>query len=161
MVPDRKAFARGLGAALAAPEPAQRVNDLLRDVLTTEPVTWESDEQRLIRSISERVDVASGDAARLLTLARNVQTLLDEASSNDAVELLLELIAERERVLGIIRKHVQGTINRTAFLSFVAEQHWPESVRRRVAALSPADIASLATALDEGDITLLEVSLVA
>lgn len=160
-VPDRMAFARDLGAALAALEPAQRVNDLLRGVLTTEPVARESDEQRLVRSISERVDVASGDAARLLTLARNVQTLLDHASSNEAVELLLELITERERVAGIIRKYAQGTITRASFLSFVAEQRWPESVRRRVTALSPAEIASLATALEESDITELEASFVA
>jgi len=160
-VPDRTAFARGLGAALAAPEAAQHVNDLLRGVLTTEPAAWESEEQRLVRSISERVDVASGDVTRLLRLARNIHTLVEDASSNRTVELLLELIAERERVLGIIRKHAQGTITRTGFLSFVAEQRWPESVRRRVAALSQADIASLATALEDGDITKLETSLIA
>lgn len=161
IVPDRVSFARGLGAALAAPDPAQGVNDLLRDVLTTEPVGWESDEQRLVRGISERVDVASGDADRLLPLARNVQALLDDASSNDAVELLLELIAERERVLGILRKYAQGTITQTGFLSFVAEQRWPESVRRRVAALSPADISSLVKALEESDIPQLEAFLIA
>lgn len=161
MVPDRMTFARGLGAALTAPEPAQRVNDLLRGVLTTEPLAWESEDQRLVRGISERVDVASGDATRLLTLARNVQSLLDDASSNEAVELLLELIAERERVLRILRKYAEGTLTRTSLLAFVAEQRWPESVRRRVTALSSADIVRLATALEEGDITQLEASLVA
>lgn len=161
MVPDRMSLARELGAALAAPKPARLVNDLLRGVLTIEPVAWESDEQRLIRSISERVNAAGGDGTRLLMLARDVHSLLEGASSNEAVELLLELIAERERVLGVIRKHVQGTITRTAFLSFVAEQPWPERVRRRMAALSPADIARLATALEEGDVARLEASLVA
>lgn len=161
MVPDRMAFARGLGAALSAPKPAQRVKDLLRGVLTTEPVAWESEDQRLVRGISERMDVASGDAIRLVTLARSVQSLLDNASSNEAVELLLELIAERERVLRILRKYAEGTITRTGFLSFVAEQRWPASVRRCVTALSSADIASLATALQAGDIPQLEASLVA
>ncbi|MCC6930037.1 MAG: hypothetical protein IT359_13725 [Gemmatimonadaceae bacterium] len=136
------------------------MNDLLRGVLTIDPGVWESDDQRLVRSISERVDVASGDDTRLLTLARDVRSLLDEASSNEAVELLLELIAERERVLGIIRKYAQGEITRTSFLSFVAEQRWPESVRHRMSALSAAGVMSLATALEAGDITQIEASLI-
>ena len=160
-VPDRAALARGLGAALAAPEPAQRVNDVLRAVLATEPVASEAAEQRLMRSISERIDVASGDASRLLLLARNIHTLLDAASSNEVVELLLELVAERERVRGILSKYAAGTITRTGFLSFIAEQRWPESVRRRIAALSPGDIQGVVTALDEGDITRLETLIVA
>ncbi len=160
-VPDRVGLARGLGAALAAPEPAQRVNDVLRAVLTTEPVASESDEQRLMRSVSERIDVASGDASRLVLLARNVHALLDAASSNDVVEVLLELVAERERVLGILRKYAAGTITRTGFLSFIAEQRWPESVRRCIAALSPGDIEGVVNALDEGDITRLETLIVA
>jgi len=161
MMPDRPTLARGLGAALAAPEPAQRVNDFLRAVLTTEPVAWESDEQRLMRHISERVDVASGDAGRLVSLAQNVQGLLNAASSNEAVELLLELVVERERVLGILRKYAQGTISRTGFLSFVTEQRWPEPVRHRVAALSPADVEGVVTALEQSDIARLESLLVA
>jgi hypothetical protein len=160
-VPDRVALARGLGAALAAPEPAQRVNDVLRAVLTTEPVSLESDEQRLMRSISERIDVASGDASRLVLLARNVHALLDAASSNDVVELLFELVAERERVLGVLRKYAAAAITRTGFLSFIAEQRWPESVRRRIAALSPSDIEGVVNALQEGDITRLETLIVA
>ncbi|MFN2637434.1 MAG: hypothetical protein ABR585_10440 [Gemmatimonadaceae bacterium] len=159
-MPHRSTFARGLGAALAAPEPAHRVKDLLRAVLTTEPVAWESDEQRLMHHVSERVDVASGDPGRLVSLAQNVQGLLKTASSNDSVELLLELVAERERVLGILRKYAQGTISRTAFLSFLAEQHWPELVRHRVAALSPADIEGLMTALEQSNIARLETLLV-
>jgi hypothetical protein len=154
-------FAHGLGAALAAPEPTQQVNDFLRRVLMTEAPAWESDEQRLVRGVSERVDAVSGDASRLLDLARDVHHLLEDASSNEGIRLLLELIAERERVLGVLRKYVQGTITRTGFLSFVAEQHWPEIVRRRVAALSAADVASLVRALEEADIAQLEALLVA
>jgi hypothetical protein len=149
-----------LGAALAAPEPAERVNDFLRAVLRTEPVALESTEQRLMRRISERIDVASGDASRLVLLARNVQALLDAASSNDVVELLLELVAERERVLGILRKYAAGLITRTGFLSFIADQRWPESVRRRIATLSLDDIDAVMNALDECDITRLETLIV-
>ena len=159
-VPDRAAFAHGLGAALAAPEPAQRVHDLLYSVLTAEPAAWESDEQRLVRTISERVDVANGDTTRLLALARNVQVLLDNASSLETVALLLEFIAERERLVGILRKYVQGMISRAGFLSFVTEQRWPESVRHRVTALSAADIVDLTTALEQSDIAQLETALV-
>ena len=90
----------------------------------------------------------------------NVQDLLDGTSSAEAVERLLELVAERARVLEIARKHAQGAITRTSFLSFVAEQRWPESVRRRMAALSPADLASLVAALEGNEIARLETLLV-
>lgn len=156
MVPDRMAFARGLGAALAAPHPMPRVINLVNEVLSKEPVAWESEEQRLVRRVSERLDVASGDETQLLPLARNVHALLDDASSSEAVILLLELIAQRARVLGIFRKLAQGTISRTSLLSFVSEQRWPASVRRRVAALSPAGVAGLAIALEEVDINRIE-----
>lgn len=161
MMPNRAMFARGLGAALAAPKPAQSVNDFLRAVLTTEPVAWESDEQRLMRSISERIDVASGDPARLVPLSRNMLALLEVASSNEVVELLLELVAERERMHAIFGKYANGVITRTGFLSFIAEQRWPESLRRHIAALSSKDMESLVHALDEGDISRLEALIAA
>lgn len=159
-VPDRKSFAGRLEAALLAPQPAQRVSSVIGEVLTEEPSVTESEDQRLVRRISERVDVASADSARLLRLARDVQDLLDGTSSAEAVERLLELVAERARVLEIARKHAQGAITRTSFLSFVAEQRWPESVRRRMAALSPADLASLVAALEGNEIARLETLLV-
>jgi len=161
MVPDRVTLAHNLGAALAALEPAQRVNDLLRAVLTTEAVAWESDEQRLMRSVSERVEIASGTASRLVPLARSVHALLDAASSSEMVRLLLELAADRERLVGILLTHVKGTITQASFLSFVAEQRWPESVRRRIASLSLRDVEDLMNALNEGDIARLECLIVA
>lgn len=154
--PDRMSFARGLGAALAAPEPVQRVNHLLRDVLTPEPAAWESDEQRLVRGIAERIDTASGDTKRLLVLARDVEHLLEEASSNHGVNLLLELIAERQRALTVMRKYAEGTISRTSFLSYIGEQRWPDSVRRRMAEVSAADLPNVISALEQSDIMQLE-----
>ncbi len=157
MIPsDRMSFACDLRAALAVPEPVQGVNDLLRRVLTSEFATWESDEQRLVREIAERLDTASGEATRLLVLARDVGILLDQASSNLGVERLLELIAERHRVLVVLRKYAEGTISRTSFLSFIAEQQWPELVRRRMAELSTSEIANVMQALAQSDISKLE-----
>lgn len=159
MVPDRAAFAHDLGAALAAPEPAQRIQDLLLSVLTIEPAASESDEQQLVRVITERVDAAGGDATRRLALARDVQSLLVGASSIEAVALLLEVVAERERVLGVLCKYVHGMISRTGFLSFIAEQRWPESIRQRMAALPRGDIAGLLSALEASNIAQLESAL--
>lgn len=158
---DRTSFSHSLEAALAASEPVQRVNDLLRRVLALEPVPWESDEQRLVRGVAERIDTASGDANRLVVLARDVEHLLDQASSNDSVEILLELIAERQRVMIVMRKYAEGTISRTSLLSFVGEQRWPDSVRRRVAELSADDLANVMKALEESDIVQLEKILIA
>ena len=81
--------------------------------------------------------------------------------SNEVVRILLELVAERERLLGILRTYAKGTITQTGFLSFVAEQRWPDRVRRRIASLSPSDIEDLVNALDEGDIARLEGLIVA
>ncbi len=159
MTPDRATLARDLGMALATPKPAERINALLRAVLTAEPVASEPKEQRLMRSISERLDVASGEANRLLPLAQNVQALLDAACSNEAVELLVELIAERERVLDVLRKYAQGMITRTSFLSFIAEQRWPERVRQRIIMLSPTEIESMTKALEERNMMYLEALL--
>lgn len=161
MLPDRISFSQELGAALVAPKPVQRVNELLRCFLTTAPAPWESDDQRLLRTIVERLDTASGDPGRLLILAQDVKQLLDRASSSDQVELLLELFAERQRVLGVMRKHATGAITRAGFLSFIGEQRWSDVVRRRMAALSSVEFANVMDALEGSDVMRLETILTA
>lgn len=84
MTPDRMCFARDPGAALAAPDPARRVCALLRCVLTSESLACESDEQRLIRSITERIDAAGRDGTRLFRVARDVHSLLDGSGRRGA-----------------------------------------------------------------------------
>lgn len=160
-IPGRAELASDLRAALSSPEPAKRVTALLRQLLATEPSMSHSEEQQLVRRIGERVDVAAGDDARLLAVARDVQTLLEGASSPEAVELLLELMAERERVSAVLRKYARGTISRTSFLSYLGEQRWPERIRRRVAVLSPNDVAELVRALEVGSSAQLEELLIA
>ncbi len=160
-LPDPMFFSHGLGAALATPEPAQRVNELVRRVLTTEPAAWESDGHRLLRVIAERLDTVSEDPRRLLVLAQDVKHLIDHASSNDQIELLLELLAERERVLGVMRKYTEGVISRTGFLSFIREQRWPDVIRGRMAALSEIEFASVMKSLEQCDVIQLESILTA
>jgi hypothetical protein len=127
--------------------------------LTIDPSPWEANEQRLVRAIAERVDTTSGDAERLIGLAGDVAQLLDEASSNEEVERLLELVAERQRALTVVRKYIEGMISRTSFLSFVTEQRWSDPIRRRVAALSEADLRSLVSALEHVDVPRIETIL--
>lgn len=110
----------------------------------------------MLRAVSERIDTACGESSELLPLAQNMQLLLEAASSNEVVELLSEMVAERKRVVAVLSKHLQGTIARVAFLSFVAEQRWPQFVRRRVAELSSLEVAELTSALDRGDVARLE-----
>lgn len=160
-IPGRAELASDLRAALCSAEPAKRVTALLRQLLATEPSMWQSEEQQLVRRIGERVDVVAGDEARLLALAHDVQALLEGASSSEAVELLLELTAERERVSSVLRKYARGTISRTRFLSYLGEQRWPDRIRRRVAALSPNDVAELVRTLEVGSSAQLEELLIA
>jgi hypothetical protein len=159
MMPDRTSFADSLALALAAAKPAQEVNELLRRVLMSEPSDWQSDEQHLVRRISERIDAVAGHEERVLVLARDVQRLLEGASSTHAVTLLLDLIVDRERSLAVLQKYDQDTISRTSLLSFVAEQHWPDAVRHRIIALTPPEFRILIAALAETDIEQLEALL--
>jgi hypothetical protein len=157
-------LARALGAALTAPAPAHEVTALLRGILTSEPTAWESDEQSLVRRVAGRLDTISDDKDRLLALARDLLHLLEDASSSDGVEALLEVFAERERFLSLMKKHADGIVSRTSLLSYVAEQRWPHQVRQRIAALAAADpsnLMNLMDALQTGDISWLEETLVA
>lgn len=159
-LPDRLAFVQQLGAALAAPQPASATRELLHRILTADLASWDADEQQFVRRITERLDATNGDSDRLVVFASDVQRLLSEASSNEIITLLIEVVAERRRALSIIRKLLNGTISRTSFLSFVSEQRWPDAVRRRIAALSPTDLAKLAIALDRADVSELETILI-
>ncbi len=157
-VSDLFSFADDLGAALAAPQPAQRVNELIRGVLIDDS-EWESDEQRLIHSISERLDMVSSDSRKLLILASDVLALIGEASSSERIEMLLELIADRQRSAEVMRKYAQGIISRTGYLAFLSEQRWPEAVRVRMTALSESDLIRLTHALERLEVGQLEVIL--
>ncbi len=157
---DRRSFARSLGEGLSSPEPVRRVNELLRNAMVSDSTEWEVDDQRLVRAVAQRLDAVNGDTERFVGFARDIELLLDRASSNDSVELLLELMAERQRLAEIVRKYAAGHLSRTSFMSFVTEQRWPGQLRQRVGALSPDDLTKLVDALEQSDIARLEAALI-
>lgn len=159
-LPDKLAFVDQLGAALAAPRPAVAIRKLLRRILTEGVPSWDKGEQQFVRGLSERLDTVNSDEDRFVALARDIYRLLSKASSNEIVIFLLEVVAERRRALSVIRKFAHGYVSRTSFLSFVSEQKWPDFVRRRIVSLSPADLQSLAVALDTIDVPELENMLI-
>ena len=152
---NRQSFARSLGEALASPSPAHRLTELLHCVLVSDPGPWESDDQQTIRGISERLDVESENGDRLI-LAGDMQLLLANGSSNSSINDLSERIADRLRVIAVGRKYLDGDLTRTSFLSYVAEQRWPDRLRQRVAGLAPDEISTFVDALKQVDITQLE-----
>lgn len=156
MTVSRMEFAQSLKVALRAAEPEQEVRQLLRSVLVTEPAPWHSDEEFLVRHIAERLDAASSFGDQFLAISRDVLDLLETASSPASVESLLGVFAERDRFLGILGKHADGTISRTSFSSYVAEQSWPRELRHRITALSDDGLASLRSALESKDVRRLE-----
>ncbi|MEP6763889.1 MAG: hypothetical protein ABJB66_06240 [Gemmatimonadaceae bacterium] len=105
--------------------------------------------------IAERLDTMSGESRALLLFTQDVKQLIDETSSGEQIELLLELIAERERVLGVLHKYLDAAITRGAFLSFVSAQRWPIVVRDLVTTLSSSELTRMAAALDQCDVALL------
>lgn len=152
---NRQLFAKSLEEALASSSPVQRLTELLHCVLVSDPGPWESDDQQTIRGISERLDVESENGVRLI-LAGDMQLLLANGSSNSSINDLSELIADRLRVIAVGRKYLNGDLTRTSFLSYVAEQRWPDRLRQRVAGLAPDEISTFVDALKQVDITQLE-----
>lgn len=155
MPQDWKRFGEELEAALAAPDSPQAVRDLVRQVLVSEPPQDHGGGQ-LVRRLGERLDVVEGDPTRMVALAKDLTKLLRGASSEDAISLLLEVVAERERFLGVLSKHMDGTISRTGLLSFIAKQRWPQAVKRRAEGVTAMDAQSLREALRSRDFRQLE-----
>jgi hypothetical protein len=114
------------------------------------------DEQEQVRRIAERVDASSESDERLRDLAQDISVLLESASSLESIDKLLELIADRRRAAAVLHKFEKDKISRTGLLSFISEQRWPESVRRRVSAMTPRELAALAAALETADVSVLE-----
>lgn len=160
MYQDRVELSRGLRAALAASDPLSHLSTLLRQVLTSASVAWDSEDQRVIRLIVERLDAinsTSGSTSdRLVTVAGDWCSLLDLASSNDQVELLMELLADRHRASDMIRKLLTGIIPQGAFLSFVSSQRWPRTIRQTTSALTSTQLERLARALEQNDVIDLQ-----
>lgn len=155
-VPERLAFARQLESALAAREPAREVAELLRSVFVTEWPPDDRSDQWLVRKVAERIDAHTATGGGIIGLATDVQKLLSQASSDETVELLVDLVIERERFASVARKYLTRTISRTSFLSFVAEQSWPAVVRRRVSTLPDAELGELTNGLERQDFVLVE-----
>lgn len=157
MLYSTESFSKDFGAALAAPTPVLSINALLHRLLTTEwPARDSAVEQQLLRTVVERLDAARDDTHRLLDLTVDVKHLIDHASSATSIELLLEIVVERERVLHVLRKHLAGTISRTGFLAFVSEQRWPTLLKHRTVEFSHADLEAIMNALERRDIRRLE-----
>jgi hypothetical protein len=161
MVADRSSLVQALESALTAADPAREMAALLRAVLVSEPRSWEVFERDLVRRVVERLDTVKDDEDRLVNLAKDVKELLERASSMASVDDLLEVVAERHRFQSLIEKYIEGTVSRTAFLAYVAEQRWPREVRRRVEALPDDALPRLLSALQDPDVPWLEQNLVA
>jgi hypothetical protein len=154
--PERLVFASQLRSALSSPAPAQHVGTLLRDIFLAD---WPVDSHRdqwLVRRVAERIDAAGGDDSAIVALAGAIERLLSHATSDESVELLLDLVVQRERFLSVARKYLAGTISRTNFLSFVAEQRWPDAIRRRVSTMPDPELTRLASTLEQQDFALVE-----
>jgi hypothetical protein len=102
--------------------------------------------------------VATGPT--IVDVATDMQQLLTRATSDEAVELLAELMIGRERMLAAARQYFAGTLRRSSFLSFLAEQPWPDVVRQRVSTMSDAELRVLTVALERHDVATLERVLV-
>jgi hypothetical protein len=92
----------------------------------------------------------------MVALAAAIERLLSQVTSDESVELLLDLVVHRKRFLAVARKYLEGTISRTNFLSFVAEQRWPDAIQRRVSTMPDPELTRLASTLEERDFALVE-----
>jgi hypothetical protein len=137
----------------AAPNEVQKV---LRGVLLSTPALSGSADDHLIRSVAERIDTVTSDPARLRSLAHDLGLLLMRSSSAEVAELLLEVVAERRRVLQVLERHSDGVVTRTGFLSFVSAQNWPKLVRTQVGALSDPGLEGFRAALNHLSVEQLE-----
>jgi hypothetical protein len=84
-------------------------------------------------------------------LAGDFHALLRDVAQSEAAESLLQVAADRERFLAIIEKYRGGIVSRTQFLSYVAEQRWPDAIRRRVASMPDAELTALRRAVSDRD----------
>lgn len=146
-----RSFAGDLRSSLNADDPGSEITHLVRQIIASDPQIVESEEQAIVRSAAERLDV-SADGARLTRFATDVATLIEQSLSPNEVDLLLELIAERSRAVDIVRKYMDGRLTRTSYLSFLSSQRWPQTVKLRLQALNDEETVRLATALEDLDV---------
>lgn len=149
--PNRTEIAQRMRDALASSDAPAALKELLRSMIVAHDIQSESENIRILSYLVQRLDTMQGDAARLVALATDFEVLLRHASSVEEVESLLELVAERERFSDIVRKYLAGVLSRSSFLSFITEQRWPASTRRRLSELSEQELVRLMRALSIRD----------
>jgi hypothetical protein len=155
MIYDRATFAAALGNARSAPTPVPTVREFIRGVLRELDVTSEG-AFGVIEEAALLLDTMGDADHRLLALVQDVVALLAQASSDDAAESMLRLVAERHRVSTVLEKHLANVISRTAFLSFAAEQLWPPEMRRKITRISRDELQQLSKHLSALEIVEIE-----
>jgi hypothetical protein len=132
----------------------------MRRILVAESMTPETSEQVSVRWLVERLDAWTTVSGNISAVVNDIMPLLERASSSE-VELLLEMMLDRKRVAKVFDKYIQGTISRTGYLSFVAEQRWPAHLRRRMRIMGIQAVSETRSALVKRDIALLRRAVLA
>ena len=95
--------------------------------------------------------MASANDGDLTEVARELHALLCDVQEDDLAKDLVPLARDRVNVTHVLRKVVDKHISRTGWLSYVAEQRWPASVKTGLAALDGSRLSQLLIALLNSD----------
>jgi len=155
----RAALEEQLAAVDADPSAAAALRAWVRDVVIGDDVEVESKVEPLILGALEKLDLASVNDGDLTEVARELHALLRDVQEDDLAKDLVPLARDRVQVTHVLRKVVDGHISRTGWLSYVAEQRWPASVKNGLTALDGSRLSQLLNALSHSNYKTVAVLL--
>lgn len=125
------------------------------DVSQSDSTPWDTtpDDARCywrLLHLFDTVETADDEPA-LRRLAGRLAHAVRQAGSTITLELL-PVLADQDRFCTIVRKHAQGIISRTGFLSVVAESGYPAHVKLWLQHAGPEPLGRLCEGLESGDV---------
>ena len=117
-------------------------------------------DQAVATKAAFRIDAVDSSSARFVDLAKDFGVLLSSCSAADVL-LLADVVAESGRLLQVLDKYFEGTLTRTSFLSYVADQQFESMVKARLGILDDLGLRELRLALSGADPRKLRAILLA
>ena len=123
------------------------------DVAGSDPLPWQTDpdDERLFWRLVYLVESGDEDSQRFRDRMRRIVASLDRIRSAAITHELLPLVIDQPRFCSIVRKHREGAVSRTGFLSVIAESGYPAHIKLWLQHASPVALERLRARLEDGE----------
>lgn len=147
---DRTTFGLELQNAANSDQPERALDSLIRQIIIGDEVELCEDDATAVLTAAEAIEAALSDPERTRALARELGYLLVKPPGDRALDFIY-IALDRDRLVNVVERHLNGMISRTGWLAFVSEQRWPERLRDAFKQLRRDALVELGDALRSRD----------